>query len=86
MGRTACTEPQCLYKGDLYLYLTGQKKRTASEEMMLSRKNFSRLIRGNKSDYVLPKTEVLNLSLYKEVFYLLVPKIKVTMCSQRQKC
>jgi len=22
MGRTACTEPQCLHKGDLYLYLT----------------------------------------------------------------
>jgi len=22
MGRTACTEPQCLYKGDLYLTLT----------------------------------------------------------------
>jgi len=21
MGRTACTEPQCLYKGDLYLTL-----------------------------------------------------------------
>jgi len=21
MGRTACTEPQCLYKGDLYLYV-----------------------------------------------------------------
>ena len=21
MGRTACTEPQCLYKGDLYIYL-----------------------------------------------------------------
>ena len=21
VGRTACTEPQCLYKGDLYLYL-----------------------------------------------------------------
>jgi hypothetical protein len=21
MGRTACTEPQCLYKGDLYLYI-----------------------------------------------------------------
>ena len=21
MGRAACTEPQCLYKGDLYLYL-----------------------------------------------------------------
>jgi hypothetical protein len=21
MGRTACTEPQCLYKGNLYLYL-----------------------------------------------------------------
>jgi len=24
MGRTACTEPQCLYKGDLYLYLIHQ--------------------------------------------------------------
>ena len=24
MGRTACTEPQCLYKGDLYLYLSPQ--------------------------------------------------------------
>ena len=23
MSRTACTEPQCLYKGDLYLYLNG---------------------------------------------------------------
>ena len=22
MSRTACTEPQCLYKGDLYLFLT----------------------------------------------------------------
>ena len=22
VGRTACTEPQCLYKGALYLYLT----------------------------------------------------------------
>jgi hypothetical protein len=22
MGRTACTEPQCLYKGALYHYLT----------------------------------------------------------------
>jgi len=22
MGRTACTEPQCLYKGALYLFLT----------------------------------------------------------------
>ena len=22
MGRTACTEPQCLYKGDLYLYFS----------------------------------------------------------------
>jgi len=24
MGRTACTEPQCLYKGALYLYLYTQ--------------------------------------------------------------
>jgi len=22
MGRTACTEPQCLYKGALYLYFS----------------------------------------------------------------
>jgi len=27
MGRTACTEPQCLYKGDLYLYLWSWKSR-----------------------------------------------------------
>ena len=24
MGRTACAEPQCLYKGALYLYLIGE--------------------------------------------------------------
>jgi len=24
MGRTACTEPQCLYKGALYLFFTHQ--------------------------------------------------------------
>ena len=27
MGRTACTEPQCLYKGALYLYLWSRKSR-----------------------------------------------------------
>ena len=27
MGRTACTEPQCLYKGDLYLFLTIEVKK-----------------------------------------------------------
>jgi len=27
MGRTACTEPQCLYKGELYLYLWSLKSR-----------------------------------------------------------
>jgi len=26
MGRTACTEPQCLYEGDLYLFLLLNKK------------------------------------------------------------
>jgi hypothetical protein len=25
MGRTACTEPQCLYKGALYLYTITKK-------------------------------------------------------------
>jgi len=27
MGRTACTEPQCMYKGALYLYLWSRKSR-----------------------------------------------------------
>jgi len=27
MGRTACTEPQCLYKGDLYLYFISSEAR-----------------------------------------------------------
>jgi hypothetical protein len=32
MGRTACTEPQCLYKGELYLlYLTTSDKHSALE-------------------------------------------------------
>ena len=34
MGRTACTEPQCLYKGDLYLYIDlvcgSEQKRTTA--------------------------------------------------------
>ena len=28
MGRTACTEPQCLYKGALYLFLLNNKFHT----------------------------------------------------------
>ena len=31
MGPTACTEPQCLYKGDLYLLLPKQLSRPLSE-------------------------------------------------------
>jgi len=29
MGRAACTEPQCLYKGALYLYRYKKKTRTS---------------------------------------------------------
>ena len=32
MGRTACTEPQCLYNGALYLYLYSPMGRTACTE------------------------------------------------------
>jgi hypothetical protein len=37
MGRTACTEPQCLYKGALYLYLLpcykrGEKSNAATRD------------------------------------------------------
>jgi hypothetical protein len=31
MGRTACTEPQCLYKGDLYLFLTMLEPNAAAQ-------------------------------------------------------
>jgi hypothetical protein len=31
MGRTACTEPQCLYKGALYLFLLSLRK---NDEML----------------------------------------------------
>jgi len=42
MGRTACTEPRCLYKGDLFLYLymsvervvfTGYKKESPGNKV-----------------------------------------------------
>jgi hypothetical protein len=32
MGRTACTEPQCLYKGDLYLYKVEVKVKFTQEQ------------------------------------------------------
>jgi hypothetical protein len=40
MGRTACTEPQCLYKGALYLYLYRQffRKIVKKEYQMGTRK------------------------------------------------
>jgi len=33
MGRTACTEPQCLYKGALYLYLLTPEVRVHLEKL-----------------------------------------------------
>jgi len=42
MGSTACTEPQCLYKGELYLYCLW-----AQQEMkLLLHKTFGKLIAG----------------------------------------
>ena len=44
MGRTACTEPQCLYKGDLYLYRfthpTASKLRISAMLLLLSGWNY----------------------------------------------
>ena len=37
MGRTACTEPQCLYKGDLYLYLYPNKQTVVTAANVLPR-------------------------------------------------
>jgi hypothetical protein len=35
IDRTACTEPQCLYKGDLYLYLLPFKQETFVSTQLL---------------------------------------------------
>ena len=64
MGRTACTEPQCMYKGALYLYFSfGKcyymmrfyylflKKYILSYTYMLSRRGFE-----TSRVYVLPRT------------------------------
>jgi len=64
MGRTACTEPQCLYKGDLYLYLLNQTKRNVFAQV---RQNYIRrrllttykaLERLSQSEFNLDRLEV----------------------------
>ena len=35
MGRTACTEPQCLYKDALYLFLYGQVGESMETEFIV---------------------------------------------------
>jgi len=37
MGRTACTEPQCLYKGALYFYLYLQLRAVRSHLYILGK-------------------------------------------------
>ena len=37
MGCTACTEPQCLYKGALYLYLTLQERKYNRQQQHVNR-------------------------------------------------
>jgi len=50
MGRTACTEPQCLYKGDLYLYLSAldEVKDRFYENCVRKRKSERKHEEGNK--------------------------------------
>jgi len=36
MGRTACTEPQCLYKDDLYLYLEYNMTKTLPAQNLIA--------------------------------------------------
>jgi hypothetical protein len=36
MGRSACTEPQCLYKGDLYLLLTLKRLKKAGKDVSIA--------------------------------------------------
>ena len=43
MGRTACTEPQCLYKGDLYLYLYKGWKKLRTVTILESKKKSSEM-------------------------------------------
>ena len=45
MGRTACTEPQCLYKCDLYLYLYDFEKRLYLETVLEFSLRFKRTIK-----------------------------------------
>jgi len=43
MGRTACIEPQCLYKGALYLYLEQDVKVPGSPEIEVNTYKNTRL-------------------------------------------
>jgi len=53
MGRTAYTEPQCLYKGDLYLYLTFHIKYYYSCAILMEPEFFNRFFR-NVLEYEIP--------------------------------
>jgi len=50
MGRTACTEPQCLYKGALYLYLLPKGKSLNFKGVYtVDEKGYFRHLQGPKS-------------------------------------
>ena len=40
MGRTACTESQCLYKGALYLYITKELVQNNAPDWQLTAEHF----------------------------------------------
>ena len=60
MGRTACTEPQCLYKGALYLFFTLQTSTCGHNTVLLS-------YNGNRMKY-----EVFVFELLKSPTFSLV--------------
>jgi len=48
MGRKACKEPQCLYKGALYLTLDRQKDgQTDTKKLIVVSRNFSNTRRND---------------------------------------
>jgi len=49
VGRTACTEPQCLYKGDLYLYLYTYRLKGLCSVLLQGKKFVESLFRRRRN-------------------------------------
>jgi len=77
MGRTACTEPHCLYKGALYLTFQVafifRCSSLATHEFPLMPPSLSKLI-------------MLRTFLCKVHFYMLSYFLRATLVSERKKC